>query len=153
AAAEVADVAAAPVVDRGPVSKRDRDAIEGQAALGIQRAVDRVDHDHPGAGLVPEPALAQLLRHQAEGDTPGRKPLEVTHRHQLRVAVHHRRVVAALAVTDDGLAIVSGWQAVQRSLDVRGHPLAEPEPVRACHSPSSGFRRKPEYSLGKKYVA
>ena len=49
AAAEVAHVAEADVVERRPVGERDRDAAERQAALRVERPVDRIDHDHPSA--------------------------------------------------------------------------------------------------------
>ena len=55
---DVVDVAEAHVGHRRAVGDGDRQRVVGEAALGVQRAVDRVDHDeHAGIAEVDDPAL------------------------------------------------------------------------------------------------
>jgi len=114
----------------------------------------RVDRNADGSWgapvRLPEPALPQLLGYQPEGDAAMGQLLQPGHGRPLGVAVDHRRIVPALAVADHRLAIVAAGQAGQHRLHIGGHCLAEREPVGPCHSSASGFKRKPEKSLGKK---
>ena len=52
---------------RRPVGDRDRDGVRRESALGVHRAVDRVDHDAHRAAA--EVDLAALLRHRDEAGT------------------------------------------------------------------------------------
>src|SRR6185312_13790698 len=151
ATAEVAHVPEPDVGDRRAVGERDRDAVERQPPLRVQRPVDRVDDHHPGALARSEGALAELLRHEPEVDPARMQRLELGDRRLLGPVVHHRRVVSAAAAAHDRLAVVASGQVGQRHLDVRGHPPAEVEPLLPHHA-SSGLNRKPQKSLGKKYV-
>jgi hypothetical protein len=60
ARAEVLDVGVLHVAHRQPVRDGDRHAVEGHAALGVQRAVDRVDHHLGRAAAVDGHAPALL---------------------------------------------------------------------------------------------
>jgi hypothetical protein len=128
AGAEVADEPEADIVEGRPVGERQRDAPERQAPLGVQRAVDRVDDDHPGA-LAAEAALAQLLGDEPEVDAARMQLLQPRDDDGLGVAVDHCRVVAALALAHDRLAHVARRERGEGRADVGGHLPAEAEPV------------------------
>ena len=68
AVAEVEDVAERDVAHGRPVGDRDGERVERQAALGVEAAVDRVDHDAPAAAAA-EAALADLLGDHREALT------------------------------------------------------------------------------------
>ena len=70
------------------------------AALGVQRPVDRVEHDASGTPA-PEGLLPDLLGHEQEVATGGRQALDD---HRLGGCVDGSRVVASLARADDRLA-------------------------------------------------
>ena len=148
---QVADEREADVVQRRPVGDGDREAEEGQAALGVERSVDRVDDHHPGAVAIPERPLAELLRDEPERDAALGQLLQPTDRRRLGLAVDDGGVVSPLALADNRLAVVSGGEAAKHVLHVRRHRAAEAEPV-LPHGSSCGSSRNPDHSLGKKYV-
>ena len=151
AAAEVADVAERDVRQRGAVGEGDRDAVEGQAAFGVQRAVDRVDHHAPPRVAVAVGPLAQLLGHQPERDAAAGQRLQPADDGGLGLLVDDGGVVPADAPADHRLAVVTGGQPPQHAVHVGGDALAELEPV-GSQSSDSGLSRKPDHSFGKKYV-
>ena len=74
ARAEVVDVAEEDVGHRGAVGDRDRDRVVRQAALGVERAVDRVDDDERvGAAEVDRPALLADRREAQRPRRAGRR--------------------------------------------------------------------------------
>jgi hypothetical protein len=102
---EVVHVGELDVGHRRPAGDGDRDRDVGQAALRVQRAVDRVD-DHADA-LRAEVHDAALLRDRAEPQPVGVEALELREDDVLDLAVDHERAVtasAALARLDHALA-------------------------------------------------
>ena len=115
----------------------------GMSALGVQRAVDRIDDDAPGLPA-PEDPLAELLGDEREVLV---ERLEPVHDRGLSGGVDRRRVVAALALGEHGLALDSGRQLGEHGLDVADGVAAHLEP--RFHR---GWKSRPEISFGKKYV-
>src|SRR5829696_5084391 len=105
AGAEVVHVGELDVGHGGTAGDGDRDRDVRQAALRVQRAVDRVDHD-PDA-LPAEVDDAALLGHGAETQSVGVEALELGEHDVLDLAVDDERAVAAapaVARLDDALA-------------------------------------------------
>ena len=75
AVAEVVDVAERDVGHRRAVGHRDREGVHRQAALRVEAAVDRVDHDAPAAAAAVA-ALADLLGDDREALALAREALE-----------------------------------------------------------------------------
>src|SRR5262249_27991873 len=117
--AEVVDVAEEDVVDRVALGDRDREAEVGDPALGVLRAVDRVD-EHRVAALA---AVADLLRDDADVVA-----VEVAQRRRLGGLVERGGQIAALALADDALALLAAGHGREHALDVRDGRAAELEP-------------------------
>jgi hypothetical protein len=100
-----------------------------QAALGVRRAVDRVDH-HEHA-LVAEVHGAALLRERVEARAGVVERLELGEHPVLGGLVDDERAIAALAALAGLLhALVAGRMVGEHGAqDVRG-PTASAEPVR-----------------------
>ena len=143
AGAEVVHVAEANVAHRAAVGDGEREGEEGNVALGVQRAVDRVADDEPRLPA-PEDALAELLRDEREALV---ERLEPVHDRGLGSRVDRRRVVAALALGEHGLALDACRQLREHRLDVSHRVAADVEP--RLHR---GWKSRPEISFGKKYV-
>ena len=143
AGAEVVDVAEDDVAHRGAVGDGEREGEEGDVALGVQRAVDRVADDAPRLPA-PEDALAELLRDEREALV---ERLEPVHDGGLGGRVDRGRVVAALAGLQHGLALDARRQLGEHRLDVAHRVAADVEP--RLHR---GWKSRPEISFGKKYV-
>ena len=121
---------------------------EGDAPLGVQAPVDRVADDHRAVAVAEDPP-SQLLGDEREAGALDRlQPLD---HGRLGRGVDRRRLVAALAGADAGLALDAGRQCVEHATHRRRRVAADPEPVVARHS-SKGEMRSPLVSLGKKYV-
>ena len=103
---EVVDEAELDVAHRRPLRDRDREGKEANPALGVQRAVDRVEHD-PRRTAAAELQLAALLRDEHAVDRGG---LEAAEDRRFRRGVDGGRLVAPLAGADDGLAIGAGGE-------------------------------------------
>ena len=114
------------------------DREERDAALGVQRAVDRIDDDAPAS--VAE--LADLL-----GDDRDVESLEALQDDALRRRVDRRRVVAALAVRDDRLAFRASRQLREHASHIGRRVAADGEPVSQVDGTAD-----PLVSFGKKYV-
>ncbi len=100
--AEVVDVAELDVAHLPPLRDREGEREEGDAALGVDRAVDGVDDD--GRLGLAERALAELLRDEAELQAGLVRRLEAPDDRCLRRGVDRGRVVAADAAPRDRLA-------------------------------------------------
>ena len=92
----------------------------------------------------PEDALAELLRDEREALV---ERLEPVHDRGLGGRVDRRRVVAALALGQHGLALDARRQLREHRLDVADRVAADVEP--RLHR---GWKSRPEISFGKKYV-
>ncbi len=123
------------------VADGEREREEGNVALGVQRAVDRVADDDPRLPA-PEDALAELLRDEREALV---ERLEPVHDGRLRRRVDRGRVVAALAQSQHGLALDAGRQLREYRLDVSHSVAADVEP--RLHK---GWKSRPEINFGKK---
>src|SRR5205814_1550855 len=99
AGTEVVDIAEVDVVHRRPVCDRHGQREEGDPALGIQGAVDRVD-DYVRRTARAEVALAELLRNQRE---VAARRLEPPDDRGLGGSVDRNGVVASFACADDRL--------------------------------------------------
>ena len=99
-------------------------------------------HGSAAADLAP----AQLLGDEDEALTG---LLQSSHHGLLGCLVDRGRVVATLADTKDGLTLDAGGKPAQHALDVRRAGATRLEP--GVHE-SSGWKRRPESGLGKKYV-
>ena len=117
---EVVDVAEEDVVHRLPVGDGDREREERDAALRVQRAVDRVDDDRVAA----RPFDADLFAD--DGHVFAAEALED---HALGGRVDRGRLVAALARADDRLALSPTGQLGEHRLHVGARRAAEREPV------------------------
>jgi hypothetical protein len=89
----VGDVAELDRVHVVAARDRDRDAVERHLALGVERAVDRVDHQTPGSAAA-DLDQAALLRHHAHAHA---EALELGEDRFLHRRVDRERHVAALA--------------------------------------------------------
>ena len=136
--AEVVDVAEDDVVHRVAVGDRDRDREERDAALRVQRAVDRVDDDGPPPVALDTDLLADDAHVLAA---------EALEDHALGGRVDRRRLVAALARADDRLALGAQRQLVEHARDVVPRVAAERVPVG-----HTGWKSRPDVSFGKKNV-
>jgi hypothetical protein len=74
AGAEVVHVAEVDVAHRRPVGDGDRERVERDAPLGVDRAVDGVDHDPDGAAA--EAPDTELLRYERERAVERLEPLD-----------------------------------------------------------------------------
>jgi hypothetical protein len=141
AVAEVVDVAEDDVAHRLPLRDREREREEGNVALGVQRAVDRVADDAPRlAGA--EDALPELLRDEREVLVERFQPVDDR---GLGGRVDRGRVVAAFAGLQHGLALDPGRQLLEHAPDVADCLAADLQP--GLHR---GWKSSPEISLGKK---
>ena len=120
-------------------------------ALRVQRPVDRVDDDHPGAARLRTAARRAPRRPAGSRSPPACSASSLATTAALGLVVDHGRVVAALAPADDRLALVAGGQRGECRADVVGDLPAEAEPALVDQS-SSGLSRNPLHSFGKKYV-
>ena len=113
--AEVVDVAELDVGHRVAAGDGDAEAVRGQRAAGVERAVDRVDHD-PGGAAVAELDLAALL---GDGDERGAllgQRVELGEDDVLAAAVDDQGAIAALA---DALVDGAGLDAAHLIEDRR----------------------------------
>ena len=129
AGTEVVDIGEVDVRHGGTVRHRDREGVMGQAALGVQRAVDRVD-DHAHR-LAAEAHLAALLGDRGEAMALVVKALELGEHRVLRGAVDDQRLVAALAATRLTRALARGRIGVQHRPQPAHRPPARDQPVGA----------------------
>ena len=120
AGAEVVDVPEDDVVHRVSVGDRDREREERDAALRVQRAVDRVDDDREA----PVAEHADLL-----ADEPHVLAAKPRENHLLRGRVERRGVVAALAVPDHRLALGPAGQLLEHARDVVPRARQSCQPV------------------------
>ena len=120
AAAEVVDEAEVDVVHRPAVRDGDREGEERDAALRVERAVDRVDHEN-GVGAFEDP---DLLR---DDRSAGRA--EALDDRVLGRLVDRGRLVAALARAEHRLALGAGRHPLEHRLDVGDRRAAELEPL------------------------
>ena len=134
AAAEVVDVAEVHVAHPLAVGNGDRDGEERDAALRVQRAVDRVDHDDGVAGAEP----ADLLRDDRDVELAEARDDRILGR-----LVDRGRLVAAEALPDDGLALGARRQLDEHAPHVVDRRAAQREPVG-----HSGKRSRPLVSFG-----
>ena len=95
-----------------------------------------------GRAAAVERPLAELLRDEREALV---QRLEASHHGGLGGRVDRRRVVAAEAGGEHGLALESRRQVREHDADVHDRGAADVEP--GAHS---GWKSKPESSLGKK---
>ena len=130
--AEVVDEAEEDVVDRVALGDRDREREVRDAALGVLRAVDRVD-EHRVAALALDP---DLLR-----DDSDVVAVEVLQRRGLGRLVERRGHVAALALADRPLALVAAGHRE------RARP-SRPRPPRG-RARSTGSQRVEEQAGGE----
>jgi hypothetical protein len=157
ARAEVVDEAEDDVVHRLPLRDRDREGEERDAALGVERAVDRVDDDerqprHPDAADFLRDNRACSVAHTGEDDLLGGP-------------VDRRRVIAAEAFPDHRLALGARGHPREHSVDVRNGGAAEFQPLSQFSAPapaepappllvdsveptSSGSNSRPDVSFG-----
>ena len=126
---EVVDEAEDDVAHRRPVGDGDRDRVVGEAALGVDRAVDRVDdHDHAGVAVVDLPAL---LADRGEARAVGVQAVELGEHGALGVGVDLQRAVAAAADVAGLEHALGGRRArAQDRPQGGGRAPGRPEPVR-----------------------
>jgi hypothetical protein len=124
-AGEVGHVRELHVAHRRAARDRDRQRVEGKRPLGVERAVDRVDH-HMRGPPAPQLDLAALLRHRRQRRA---ERLELGEDRVLRRPVDHQRDVATLAATRRLGALSGCWVAPKLSPDAVGRPSREAEPV------------------------
>ena len=126
---EVEDVAELHVAHRVPGGDGDRDRVVGQAALGVHRAVDRVDDDqHVLRAEVDQPAL---LAQRAEPRAAVVELLELGEDRVLGALVDDQRLVAALAAVAGLLhALLRGGRLVEDAAQLRRRATRGAEPVR-----------------------
>ena len=141
---EVVDVAEEDVGHRRPVGDRDRDRVVRQAALGVDRAVDRVDHDAASSGspksTVPRSSLTAVKRSALVVQR-----LELAEDGVLGRGVDHQRAVAALAARA-GLAHPLGRSSARRRGCARIASVARrhsSEPVRVLRTIGDPHRAYP----------
>jgi hypothetical protein len=132
ARSEVMNEAEVHVGHGGSRRHGDRERVVGQPALGVQRPVDRVDHNQHAS--VAEVDRAALLRDGAEAVAPLVQALELVEDQRLRGVVDLERVVPATAPG----ARLDGPLRCRRALgehraDGRGGTAAGGQPIRACH--------------------
>ena len=113
---------------RVAVGDRDRQAEVRDAALRVQRAVDRVDDDAARSSRAELP-LAELLRDEHEVLA---RLFEPAHDRRLGGRVDGGRLVAALAGADDRLALGPPGQLGQHAAYVLGRRAAGGEPRLHC---------------------
>ena len=82
---------------RGRRRRRCETAVGGDRAAGVERAVDRVDHDPRRRRPIAEGDLAALLGDGDEGGALARPAARARRRRRPRTAVDHQGAVAALA--------------------------------------------------------
>ena len=136
---EVVDVAEDDVLHGRAFGNRNGECKEGDPALGVDGAVDRVDDDNEAAA-VPRGSPAELLRDEREVRARG---IELREDRVLRRRVNRGRVVAAEPVSDDGLALGARREVVEDLPDVLDSRPARIEP--RAHK---GWKSSPEGSLG-----
>ena len=120
------------VVHRLAFGNRDREGEKRDAALCVERSIDRVD-DEERQRLGTEPA--DLLR----DDCPG----SLAHAREdrlLRGLVDRGRVVAAQPRSHDGLALGSRREPLEHRVDVGDRRAAELQPVVSQAEASAGRR-------------
>ncbi len=96
ASAEVVDVAELDFRHRVAAGDGEAEAVRGQGAAGVERAVDRVDHD-PGWAAAAELDLAALLGDGDEGGALRCQRVELGEDDVLAAAVDDQGAIAALA--------------------------------------------------------
>ena len=138
AGAEVVDVAEEDVGHRGAVGDGDRDRVVRQAALGVERAVDRVDHhERVGAAEVDGPAL---LADRREAQALVVEPGELLEDRLLGRRVDQQRAVAALPAGPDlahaldgrGLVAEDAAQRARRAA-ADAQPVGVPRAIWSSH--------------------
>src|SRR3954452_20614189 len=139
---EVVDVAEEDVGHRRPARHGDRDRVVRQPAFGVDRAVDRVDHDE--SVRVAEVDRPALLQHRGEAQALVVQRLELLEDRLLRLGVDHQRAVAALAARADlahplGRARRVGQDGAQRV----GGAAAQLQPVRVLRAIGDPHRAYP----------
>ena len=150
AVAEVVDIAEGDVGHGRAVGDRHRERIERQAALGVEAAVDRVDHDPPAPASAVG-ALADLLGDERERLAAGRDVVEHGQRRILRGAVDRDREVAAGPAPELVRAALARHRA-RGGGDAVAHGAADLEPALGRHGSngSSWLKTIPSRILGKK---
>jgi hypothetical protein len=143
---EVVDVAEEDVPHPLPCGHGDREREEGDAALRVHRAVDRIDEHANAVGA--ERALAELLGHEVELVARLVKPLQSLHDRRLGGFVDRGRLVAADALSDDRLAVVPRRELAEDAPHVLDRLAAEGEPGLDRGHGSSGWKSRPDSSLG-----
>src|SRR3954447_1025472 len=139
---EGVDVPEEDVGHRRPARHRDRDRVVRQPALGVDRAVDRVDHhERVGIAVVDRSAL---LADRREAQALVVQRLELAEDRLLRLGVDDQRAVAALAARADlehplGRARRLGEDAAQRV----GRAAAQLQPVRVLRTIGDAHRAYP----------
>src|SRR4051812_48470985 len=125
---EVMDVAEEHVGHRPAVGHRDRDRVVRQSALGVDRAVDRVD-DHERVRAT-ELDRAALLAHRREAQALVVELRELREHGLLGRGVDEQRAVAALAEGADLAHPLRGARAVlEDGAQSAGRTTADPQPV------------------------
>ena len=109
------------VVHRLSLRDRDREGEERDAALGVERAVDRVDDDERQLCAAD---AAYLLRDDGARGIPQAREDRI-----LRGPVDRRRVVAAEPRPDDRLPLGPRGQALEHGVDVGDGGPTELQPV------------------------
>src|SRR5919201_2800368 len=146
ARAEVVDVPEDDVPHLRPLRDGDREREVRNPALRVQRAVDRVEDDVDATVAVA--LLAELLRHEREVEAVlAVGALEPRDDRAFRLRVDGRRLVSALAATDDRLALRTRRQIREHRAHVVDGAATDLEPLR-----QTGWNNNPETSFGKKYV-
>ena len=119
-----------------PVGDGDREPDVRQAALGVQRAVDRVDDDVDVVAA--EVDDAALLADRAEARARVVQPLELGEDAVLGLLVDDERAVAALAALAGLLDALAARRVVAQHLaQAVGGPAAGAEPVRRPEPPGN----------------
>ena len=129
-------VAEDDVVHRVAVGHGDRDGEERDAALRVERAVDRIDDDAPAA-VTGDAGLLADDRHVAAA-------AQAFENHPFGRRVDGGGVVAAEAGADDRLTLRTAGKLAEHGGDVVAGGATEGEPL--VHA--TGKRSSPEVSLG-----
>ena len=98
---------------------------------------------------VPKTALAELLGDEREVLV---EVLEPVHDRRLGRGVDRRRVVAADAGLEDGLALDPRRQLGEHGLDVADRTRGRRRATASSARRQTGWKSRPEISFGKKYV-
>ena len=136
--AEVVHVAEEDVVHRLALRHGHREREERDPALGVERAVDRVDHD-------PQRAVARQLADLLGDDRGAVDRAQALEDHPLCGRVDGRRLISADSVADDGLALRPGRELAEHAAHVLGRRAADRQPV-VRHE--SGRNSRPLTSFG-----